>query len=325
MMNIYILKSVLSFAASLLHCVGFWALWNVKQSNPYMITQRLYLLHLSLAENFHSFFLGIWYINTLFENPRWANYAFICAGGGAFLWYLSIMIMLTIDRFLMVYLDVRYLVYWNVRKTKLVLGICLGVSVIANVIFLVSLPTFNQSLKVFSVYLWFPVDNGFIFIAVVTYAYIFKRVYQPTNKNETKARAYTIDSTNASSDHVIHHDVIADDQQRRLASRTMTQKSSHKFPMKTFMIPLLLITTFILFIGFPDNTYFWYFCLDKEVPQALETLFYIFYPSGIMSDAIIYVLFAKDVRTYLFKKLGLVKQRARGDSQATVTTSDYNV
>jgi len=43
-MNTIIIKIILSAVASLLHTLGFYVLWNVRQSNPYMATQRLYLM-----------------------------------------------------------------------------------------------------------------------------------------------------------------------------------------------------------------------------------------------------------------------------------------
>ena len=334
MQTIHVLKVCLSFAASFLHCIGFWALWNVKQRNPYLVTQRLYLLHLSLSENTHSFFLGLYYILTIYERPKWANYAFICAGGGAFIWYLSIMIMLTVDRFLTVYLNVRYLSVWNVRKTKRVLAICFSVGFLLNILFLVTIPTFDESLEIFSVYLWFPVDNLFTILAVLTYVYIFRRVYSkpksakskddvtPTlpstplrhNKKRTYSNASTTKvnislecPTVATIDKPSSKAIIASPHSNSL----VTMSTKPKFPLRTFMIPLLLITTFIVFIGFPDNTYFWYFVLKKEVPHAMDTVFFIFYPAGIMSDAIIYVLCAKDVRSFLFTKLGISSAKSR--------------
>ena len=331
--TIYILKVILSFIASSLHCVGFWALWHVKQTNPYLITQRLYLLHLSLSENVHSFFLGLYYILTICDQPKWANYAFICAGGGAFIWYLSIMIMLTFDRFLTVYWNVRYLSRWNVRKTKRALIACFLVGFFFNILFLFTLPTFEKSLEIFSVYLWFPVDNFFIILACLTYIYIFRRVYRPSkggnnssnNTLDKRARAYTVSSQN--NEKIPTSDLNLNAEHCSTSSvLPVIPISKPKFPMRTFVIPLLLISTFIIFIGFPDNTYFWYFVLDEEVPPAMDTLFFIFYPTGIMSDAIIYVLFAKDVRAFLFRKLGIgaSEQNARHDSQNTLSTSvDY--
>jgi len=306
----------LSIIASLLHCVGFWALWHVKQSNPYLSTQRLYLLNLSMAENFHSFFLGLYYLFAKLKMPNWANYFFICAGGGAFIWYLSIMIMLTADRFLTVYLNVRYLVIWNVRKTQKVLIACFAVGFIANIVFLITIPTFDESLEIFSVYLWFPVDNGFILVACFSYAYIFRRVYNHQDNakaNKVKPRARTIQSQASESGTSNTFGMKVESVGKR------SVVTPPKFPLKTFIVPFLLITTFIIFIGFPDNTYFWYFILNKEVPKALDTLFFIFYPTGIMSDAIIYVLCAKDVRTYLFRRLGLLSRKPRSSSTSNIS------
>ena len=166
-----IVKLTLSTIASLLHSVGFIILWKVKQKNPYLATQRLYLLSLSIAENYHSVSAIIQYIGSLSGNTTVLKSGFLCAGGGSFLWYSFILIMLTIDRFCTVYFNLRYLTLWSIEKTKVVLAICFVVTFIANIVFFVTLDDFDQALEFFAIYVWAPTDNLFILLAIVTYSY----------------------------------------------------------------------------------------------------------------------------------------------------------
>lgn len=170
-----VLRLVLSVIAALLHTFGFFALWRVKQHNPYLITQRLYLIQLSVSENAHSIFLAHYYAFKIVGNEEGKNYMMICCGG-TFLWFLSVLIMLTLDRFCTVYLHTRYLGFWTRRRTKMVLLACFIVSVTANLIFLLTLPDLDTTLAVFSTYLWFPLEVFFIVLLTSIYAYISWRV-----------------------------------------------------------------------------------------------------------------------------------------------------
>lgn len=301
------IKIGLSAMACILHTVGFWALWHVKQTNPYLVTQRLYLLNLSVAENFHSFFLGLFNLLAYLGYCEMSNYAFICAGGGAYLWYLSVMIMLTIDRFLTVYLNVRYLVIWNQHKTKIILKLCFIMAFIANIFFLIFFKAYAKSLKNLSVFVWFPIDNTFVLVAVVTYTYIILRVFNRVGYT----RLSTTSLTSSSSSQNEEHGRCRRSTQSSIKS-TQDVHTNSSYSWKTFIVPFLLIAAFALFIAFPDNTYFYYFVTGENMPKILDTLSFTFYPIGIMCDAIIYVLCAKDVRKYLIKKVYCcVKQSER--------------
>ena len=72
---------------------------------------------------------------------------------------------------------------------------------------------------------------------------------------------------------------------------------------KTHLVPILLITTFAIFIAFPDNAYLVYHVLGKTPPSTLDELFFVFYPIGIISDALIYIIFSKEVRRFLIRIL----------------------
>ena len=464
-----VLRLVLSIIASLLHTFGFYALWSVKRNNPYLMTQRLYLIHLSVSENAHSIFLAHYYTFKLCEEPEWQNYMMICCGG-TFIWFLSILIMLTLDRFCTVYLHTRYLSVCTRRRTKMVLLACFLLSVTANVVFLLALPSLEITLAVFSTYLWFPSEVFFIVLLVSIYAYISWRVFffrssaiKPLKKqtphtfsqvtsplslrdigtspalllkrNDTfyddgfplrtkKTEQFSVrnnsfplrsedielsspqnsnrksisipnmrielkkypsqensirfqnpadsgtnfcnENENSCNNHQTPLHSSLKESDNSTTSTTTTVKYMNKDnsgidldqqspppPLppppppppkivpnkiaavstititttavqykkhrktgcilnhkKTILVPLWLITTFVVFIAIPDVGYFICLLLERPRPHLLRVAA-AFYPVGIISDALIYIFFVKEVRLSLIKKLRVFYKRKR--------------
>ena len=175
---------VISFVTIILHTIGSLALWNVKHKNPFIAIERLYLLNFSVAENIHSFFLALTNFLFLIKHNEAGRYTFIFGYSGAFVWYMCVLIMLTFDRFLSLYLNVRYTLWLNEKKTKVILGICFGFGVLADILFLCFVENnFEQTLTVMSVYLWVPFDDVFILVAIVTYIYIFVSIKRKQREN----------------------------------------------------------------------------------------------------------------------------------------------
>ena len=304
-------KVVLSIVACTLHSIGFWALWKVKQRNPFKVAQRLYLMNLSVAENVHSLFLALYNLLFLLEHDKAGFYMFICGGGGAFFWYMSVLIWLTLDRFLAVHLEIRYITVWGKSKTKVVLQICFWVAVGINILLCLYMKNFEQSLELISYYLWFPVDNFFILAAFGTYAYIMVRI---TKRKDAFLASSTpklgrSSTTNPTPSNVLEYDhkaVYSREKSPNSTNDSNPENSVHgipKFSWKTFLVPSLLILTFVIFIALPDNTYFCLFKLHKDVPAWFKNASFIAYPIGIALDAVIYILFTKDIRSFFMKKL----------------------
>jgi len=220
--------------------------------------------------------------------------------------------MLTVDRFLTVYLNLRYLLVWNVKKTKWVLKFCFLSAFVANAFFLIYFNTYEQALRYLAVFVWFPVDNLFIFIVTITYIYILVRVLRRKTKIQ-KSVSPSLPSTSSflekTSDETTT-DIKQENQDTKRKPSVCNTTTEHEsisrspsYTWKTFTVPFLLIATFIVFIGFPDNTYFSYFILGKTMPAEMSVVFFSFYPTGILCDAVIYILCQRDVRKYLFNKL----------------------
>ena len=142
-----------------------------------------------------------------------------------------------------------------------------------------------------SVYLWVPFDDVFILVAIVTYIYIFVSIKRKQRENITGILAsYNRETEN------ININV------GRRKSSNLSLKSEKYLTWKSYIVPLLLISTFLVFIGIPDNVYFCFFILNKKLPPWFEPITFILYPIGISADAIIYTLCPKNMRQFLMRK-----------------------
>ena len=315
----------LCLVACVLHSFGFYILWKVKQKNPYLATQRLYLMHLRVGENIYSIFYGLYFVfDQTIDNDALSTAIYIMAGGGAYVWYLLVLIMLTFDRFLTVYYNIHYITVWSVRKTKQVLAVCFFGSLTASIFFVVYLQNLKEAFVFLALYVWIPVDYIFIVVSVSTYIYIYWRVVKQRNKvtmeslNEQNIEISTVsnqDSTSSSNNNSNNNNVKnnnhnqnsrssnIDNSDNNTANNNNNNITLHQkgVPRKSFLVPILLITTFVIFISLPDTITFVYMVAKVKQPVFLELTFYILYPLGLISDALIYIILSKDVANYCYK------------------------
>ena len=280
MNDLRIAMIVMGFLACALHTIGFWALWNVKHENPYIAIERLYLLNLSVAENIHSAFLALSYFFFWYRYDEVGRHMFIFGLGGAFVWYMAILIMFTFDRFLALYLKESYTTLIDKRKVIIILRISFGLGLLAAIllIYFERKRDFEQTLVVIALYVWIPFDYIFILTSVTTYIYFAVRIRR--SEVITKISINDFETDNG-----------------------RTEKNEEFLTWKSNTVPLLLILTFVVFIGIPDNIHFWSFILKKELPALFESISFILYPTGIAADAIIYILCPKNMRQFLMRKL----------------------
>ena len=174
----------------------------------------------------------------------------------------------------------------------MILGICFGFGFLADILLFCFLENdYEQTLTVMSVYLWVPFDDVFILVAIVTYIYIFVSIKRKQRENITGILAsYNRETEN------ININV------GRRKSSILSLKSEKYLTWKSYIVPLLLISTFLVFIGIPDNVYFCFFILNKKLPPWFEPITFILYPIGIIADAFIYTLCPKFMRQFLMKK-----------------------
>ena len=121
-------------------------------------------------------------------------------------------------------------------------------------------------------------DDVFILVAIGTYIYILGRIKRQQKEDIKKilTTKYNRKTENTSTN------------VGRRKSSNLLLKSEKYLTWKSYIVPLLLILTFLVFIGIPDNIYFWSFILKKKLHPLFEPITFILYPTGISADAIIY-------------------------------------
>ena len=178
--------------------------------------------------------------------------------------YYFIMALLTIDRFLVFYLNIRYHIRFPPAKMVKSIQIVVAISLMPTIIFAVLISLGKISLKqlgsiCFVSYLIF--DGIYILIAITTYTYIF-RVYK---------------------------------RQVNMRRNSQCTRNNEKF---NHLIPSLIIITFIIFAIIPD---FYNMTRTYKIINSHDTIAdvaSVFYRVGWMVDPLIYIFFANCQRRY---------------------------
>ena len=171
--------------------------------------------------------------------------------------YYSFMILLTSDRFLVFYLNMKYPVHCTPKK---LLKICFAVVVVPMILFLILALAiqFEQTkllnMAIIMQYVYISVDTFYIFIVTITYTYIFIQFRR---------------------------------RKKRRSNMALTKKKNQeKFNLK---LPTLVIATFISFNVCPNFFGMFIrtspgdqFSMVSEIPRVMYTL-------GWISDPLIYL------------------------------------
>lgn len=154
------------------HSIGFVMLYRTKYTKKFNKVQRFYLLNLSLSE------MVICILNivqgyvskesiTRFYLSAFHKYTFV-------LMYNSSYLMLTLDRFLMAYLNLRYQVVVSLQKVYVLYFIIYVLSCTVGVMLCLFRPRdYDQLYRHAIMFVWLPGDILIIIASMVTYAYIF--------------------------------------------------------------------------------------------------------------------------------------------------------
>ncbi|XP_057297775.1 uncharacterized protein LOC130628783 [Hydractinia symbiolongicarpus] len=267
----------LSCMSMLLHVVAFTLLWK-KHAN---ITrnQKIILLNLCMVEVLISCSdlpRAIIYETVGSETLAYKSfvtlfYCFILA-------YLYFMIALTMDRLAQIYLNIKYDLYWPVRRTKYLTGIIWTLTLLLGFVMLLILNLKKDNSKSKNVYKvvgdWIlPVAFFlFLFIVIFTYTYIAKKIIQ------TKR----VDARVSFRCSMSHHSCDCSLEYRR--------KIQEKVRLNDVLLPTLLIVTYVVFVMFPILVS--YLMKRNILPesswlhQKMNPMFYL----GCFSDAIICIL-----------------------------------
>lgn len=280
---------ILDLVVIFVHVIAIRMLISVKTSNV-RGSQKLLLLVLCVTELTFS----ILDINNkglhLLEYTEYRYIWWMFSISSAVIMYMFVMTLITIDRFMDIYLNIKYDIHWYAKRTKIALTAAFVVSLLSGIpAVIVGLEDPCKVFKFLSLYVYPVLEGIFVVIALFTYFYIIKQVQKHkkiSRKIENQLR----------ENHII----------------PFQKPSRNRFRI---YVPTLIIITFILFTIGPNVIKFFYF-LNIIQNHYISHIAYLLIPVGFIADPLIYILNLKPVRTRL-------KQVIPGRNTIKTTTSVF--
>ena len=183
--------------------------------------------------------------------------------------YILVMTLIAIDRFLEIYLNIKYDILWSPQKTKFTLigafAICF-LSYIPSLIVELRNPTSLGKALIY--YINPTLDLTFFIVASCSYFYITKEVlrHRKTRKQ--------IEKQLEQNNRVVHR-----------------KQSKNRFKL---LVPTLIILTFLLFVGAPN--FIRLFVIRGHIPHFAYYTVHMMVPIGFITDAMIYIFNLNAVR-----------------------------
>ena len=259
----------------ILQSIGSYILINLYRNGGDSV-QRLLVINLSITEGLLSVVGTMATIAEMVSGKDrdssdvFDKYISIFRNAGLIFMYYFTMYYITIDRLLAIYLNIKYHLYCNEANAKwlLIITWTMVVLLVTSVVFATAYTPFEYE-KPFNLYLLAPLGILFLVIAIFTYGSIFvkfrEKCSNPTTTHVTNISSFTI------------------------------------FRRSKFYEPVLLITTFIVFVLVPGGIYFALAFVHGKRTYLMGILVLISYVVSNISDVFIYVFVQADVRKHLWK------------------------
>lgn len=304
--KVYIACVVLEFIVIFFHCLGIYLLRCLIRNDRGGV-QTIYIMNLSASEILCSTLYMIGYITNLIYATKkpgpeifiFFNYLSILTETMVMFLYYSSMLFTVIDKFLEVFLNIKYPLYFNTRRASYIVAASwiIGVIFCVIVICIDKFTTYKYMNMTEIKFFFVGFDFLFIVVSIASYTYIFGKYI----RTRLMPHAHTCCQTSVTST-------------RQLKSQSSTSSLTFTnlyqlFRGSRFYISALLILNFTLCTVIPDLVFF--FHIDKM--QYNDTKIYItvamliIYEISFLLDAWIYVFVQKNVRRILWKKLRYVR------------------
>ena len=263
---------ILDFIVILIHILTLTLLITVKQDNV-QGSQKILLIALCVTEltyaavNLGAFSFAFMEMKDVYE--ALLILIFSCL----LLLHAFLMYLITIDRFLEIYLNIKYNIMWSPKKTMCVILLALTLS------FLSLIPSYviglRKTIFISNVYIFPILEVIFIIVASVVYTYIIKKVLQ-YRRNNKRLRKQLQENNKG-----VRH-------------------TNLKNPLKIFA-PALIIVTFVLFMV--GSNVVCLYASFKKAKRDVRIIPFILLPVGFVADAVIYIFNLISVRLSLKRKI----------------------
>ena len=160
------------------HIIGVTSLLMIKASRRLSFQQRLYIINLSIIEILFCVSGITIRASHLAKSNRLNYYILVVTGCGFGLWYFLVMTLLTVDRFLAVYLDIHYDTKWPYSRNKLLLGIVFALSASVTTAVFATKPRPERLVNNLEMYVWPSAHAVLLAVVVLTYGYLCRKIRQ---------------------------------------------------------------------------------------------------------------------------------------------------
>ena len=265
-LTLTIMQTTLSLFPITLHILGIYLL---HQPNTFHENQRLYLTNLSFAELLFLLPLNILpYLRILETSVTLYDYIALFAICGFAVPWLTMTIALTIDRFMQVYLNIKYDLYVTKKiTTQVVIGSWLiGLGCLSSTAFAKYKYEFD-SLRFTHIVILQLYNGGIIISFVATYTYIYKKIKRIRCLDTAVVNKLNVNSGGGGG-------------------------------RKSRFIPYWIVITYIVFIMLPQSTNFILFQIIK-IHHSKTTMFVIttfFFDLGSLFNVLVYILMNASLR-----------------------------
>ena len=260
---------ILELFVILVHVIALRMLICVKNNNI-SGSQKLLLIVLCVTElTFAISDIGSTVLHFL-ELRQFRNVIWMFSISSCIVMYIFVMIYITVDRFMEIYLNIKYHIHWCTKKTKVALAVALVMSLLSGIpAIMVGRREPCNVFKVFTLYVYPILEAVFVIVASFTYFYIIKQVRRHRKVSERIEKQLSENS-----------------------KRPYQKPRNNRFRI---FVPTLIIITFILFTIGPNIIKFCVF-LDVIQKEDEAHIAYIFIAIGFISDPLIYILNMKFIR-----------------------------
>ena len=109
---------------------------------------------------------------------------------GNFVQIILFLTALTLDRFLTVYYNLKYILIWDTRKTKIVIILIYQVAILFIAFSVAFIKSIEKAFEIFTFYVWLPIDVLFMVTAVFSYTFLLSKVLKmnTVRNQQTKSR-----------------------------------------------------------------------------------------------------------------------------------------
>ena len=258
-----ITETALSIVPLVLHGVGIYLL---NKATSIANNQKLYMTHLSILE------ISLTVLQTIFlhlkEHPFlivYYNYVLLVSCVAGFVWN-NVLITLTLDRFLQIYLNLKYQLYVTKKWTKFIIAFCYVLG-LCSVVAIVGLSNVDHQISIGIIRKYFYSAYAVLVTTVfaITYCYIYIRIIRGRNT------------------------VIG-----RQSSRTGEKGGQGR----SVFIPYWIVFTYIVFIVIPGIVFYVLSTVLKEkilIILAFD-VWRLFWLIAFITDALIYILLHESIR-----------------------------